>query len=95
MMLGLERMDRMRMFADELTAVAAPRISRTLGSAAGSRRRVADAADDDSGSQRSGVSDVSGLRVSRNALVKLSHQLLINRMHVCVQLADESWHSSS
>lgn len=61
MMMGLERMDRMRMFADELTAVAAPRISRGLPSA--SRRRVADA-DDDSASQRSGFSGVSGNRVS-------------------------------
>lgn len=65
MMLGLERVDRMRLFADELTAVAAPRIARASGSGGGgNRRRVADAAADDAGSQRAGRSGASGRRVS-------------------------------
>ena len=60
MMLGLERMDRMRMFADELTAVTTTRVPRPLGPA--SRRRVADA-DDDALSTYSSQSSVSGYRV--------------------------------
>lgn len=67
MMLGLERVDRMRLFADELTAVAVPRTSRasggTVGDGGSNCRRVADAANDDSGSQRSGFSQPSGRRV--------------------------------
>jgi hypothetical protein len=66
MMLGLERMDRMRLFADELTAVAVPRSSRTVGSAAGggdSRRQATGAADDEPTPQRSEYSQALGRRV--------------------------------
>jgi hypothetical protein len=68
MMLGLERMDRMRMFADELTAVAPPRSTRTLGSAAvgsDSRRHTAGGADEDPASQRSVFPQPSGRRVRK------------------------------
>jgi hypothetical protein len=66
MMLGLERMDRMRLFADELTAVAVPRATRSLGAAAsgsGSRHHTADAADDEPASQRAGGPQPLGRRV--------------------------------